>query len=152
MEWCGASWFINEGGSVGVSLGAGQSEEHFGVNMQTVLASLPSVIFRTASEFGEASFSLFKAKKTKNMIKLLPHGNLRTPYLINSVMMSQQLIEQLSIATGLSAEDVANAVRDVTSAAKKALSNGEGSAFRIEGLCIVYVGKGKIRVSALKHN
>lgn len=119
-----------------------------GIKFSEVISELPNSIKETAQKYGEVSFTLFKATMSKNSVKLLPHGHLRTPYLINDVMLSHLIVKDLAIRTGTPETEVEGILKQLTLKAKRSLE--KGVPFRIDGLCRVYVDAGKIRVSAFR--
>lgn len=120
------------------------------VAVDQVYSVLPKIINHAAQKYGEINFSLFKATMSKGKVKLIPHGHLRAPYLINNFMLSDLISLEIAADTKLDINIVRPIVESVAINAKSELEKGHGSSFRINGLCRIYVDNGKIRVSTRK--
>jgi hypothetical protein len=112
---------------------------------EKVLEALPKVLIDKTKRDGKVNFSLFKSTITNGKVKLIPHGNLRTPYLINNSMLSSEIAEEISDSLQIPVEDVSDVIKSIANEAQNALTLS--SSFVIKGLCRIYMDSGKIRVS-----
>lgn len=115
---------------------------------QRVLDVLPDVIKEKTFREGVVNFSLFRSKVTNGKMKLIPYGNLRTPYLINNSMLSEGIAEDISKVTNIPFNDVERVVKSIAIEAKETLKSS--TCFIIKGLCRVYLDAGKIRISTTR--